>query len=323
MQFASEYTIFAFISTNNFLKKDLLNFSGIIKELSFHPDKQSKELIPQDQSVSSSTYSMACSLSKYDLIIEIINKNTSLRVIVARLNKMIQHFTFNNRICDLCNSYLFCKRIEFHGTQPRKKANHSIVSYSLLNLRDNSKDFENIIENKISLVYQAVPSVSIELFWNMNIFQYLLKISGNSFFEVTNALFSFLSINKEILDPILVKSSTFYNVIWDSEQDKLKTDTYFADIGFETFININNLDISRSKEYFGIIMNIKPENVKIQNISLKAGWYDMVLNGKAPTLYDIKRFVYDIKDLEFEGNRIFAQTVTNLIFLESKELLFI
>ncbi len=311
VEFSKLYRIYMFISTSNCFNNEL---NVIVKRFFkiFNEDKYKLNI--------------GASLSKYDAIIEVSSSSTRkiLPKLIDTIENSKEEFLKKNHKFNICYSYVFTKEIisNIDTLKIEKEKNYSITCYTFIRVNnDVNINFENILFQNISLILPKNNEIISKLFWNMNIFSYILIVRGNDFLTIKDFIFELFSLIEEKIK-IIYKTSTIFNLNWDLDkiQDddfSFKTDNISnLKIRFMTYISFNVEGLKYLRDCKKKLLNYCNDytgEIDIDYITIKPGWYDLILFGDGKNLFYIKKFIYYLKSFKFDKKFIISETVTTLI----------
>ncbi len=318
--FPNDYTIFSFFSLYNFNIPDLkLLLLKINEKLSEFTNK----------------FNISFSFSKFDLILEIVFR--SVRVVLPILNKIIEEFKTNicpqDKTSIICYSNVFCKRLSSFPQQISDNQNNynfsfSITSYTFINLKNPRNSFLKAFSDSLNKIIEENSDFEnsfIELYWNMNIFQFIVKICGNQLYLIRDILFKlFAEIEKKI---VINKTSSMFSL--NSNFDDNFKNLFLKDeevpkqtIRFMTYINLEDSSIKNKLYCTSMLPKIIEEElcsaIELKKILNNLGWYDLIIVGEAKNLYNIKKFLYQLKSYKYSNDLKILETVTNLLLSNMK-----
>jgi len=312
--FPKYYTIFSFISTANLGVEEF-------SDLSLRIHEKMNEITPD--------FNISFSFSKYDLIIEI--SYNSVRLILPVLKKIVEDtrkkLDKGEDFYNICYSNVFAKKVLIKtildNKNKEKITHYPIFSYTFLRVDTSSNDFLNIFNQeleKISKINSRYRNIDLELFWNMNIFQYIVKIKGHDFFLMRDLLYNLLTLLEDKVE--ISKISSIYNLNYkfnnNSEQfDFEKDKSSSKPIHFMSFLNLDKKKFENLSKYRRIFYEEIDKasflKVKINEIFSSPGWYDYVCYGEAHSLYQIIQFIFLLRKVKDNDEYVISQSSTNLL----------
>ncbi len=310
IEFSKLYKICIFISTSNCFNNEL----NVIGKRFFNLFNEDKYKL-----------TIGASFSKYDAIIEV--SSSSIRKILPKLIDTIENskkeFLEKNQKFNICYSYVFTKEIisNLDTLKIENEKDYSITCYTFIRVNDVDSNFENILFQNISLILPKNNEIVSKLFWNMNIFSYILIIRGDDFFIIKDFIFKLFS-SIEDKKNIIYKTSTIFNLNWDfdkfqDDDSSFKTDNISNQkIKFMTKIDVNSDGLKNLRYYKNKLVdycNDYKGEINMDYITIKPGWYDLILFGDGKNLFLIKKFIYYLKSFKFEKKFTISETATNLI----------
>ncbi len=234
MKFSDFYTLFIFFSTKSFYKDDLdifcKKFDTLLETSTF--------------ATSIKEIKFFATLCRYDFLIMITTPD--LREIPPFLCKVIDKSKIGSKIC---YSLIFSKQLFLLDTEIKFKNNqYPIASITFIRLSKICEGFEEAFLNRIKSI-EATKGVSINLYWDMNIFQFIISIHDYSLVNVKNCLLRVLYQIQALTTEYnfnFTKSSTFFNIQLDYKRAEYIPDekTENVEINFLIYIKLNENSLS-------------------------------------------------------------------------------